>query len=720
MHIRLKSSCNVRYFFWIAAALVLILAICAAPPLRAAGNPAFSSPLNISNDGAGNFPQIIVDSSGNIDVAFADASPSFPPCTVRQPCTWTGILKFVRSTDGGKSFSPPIILTSTGAGPFRMALESECTIDMAYFEGADVLFAQSVDCGKSFTPAHVTSTGNMSPGVDMEMVVSGGVAQVAWQVGLTDPNVPKLYYTKGNAKNGFPTPSLLATQPSGVMGLIGMAMSKGTADILWWAGEFHFDVFLSLNGGAPTSVAAGAIGTGPFFSVDPAGNVDVAWEEHDDVNGNNVIHFVRANGQTGAFGSVQTVAIGAVPGIAADPQGNIGLAWGVFSVVFSRSKDGGTTFSAPVTVGPAMSGSVSLPPQIVLPNTSFAGVAWVQGSDLWFNSSSDSGSTFSSPTNITNNQSSPSALQIITDSPGDVLMVWSENDAKGHDVFFARSGMTQSTSGGISGSVAPTSATIAVGASATFDVSLKSTGGFAGTVDLACGGAPSGVNCSFAPSHVGLAADGTASSALTVQVSAKPSLVPPNGMSRNAPLLTSPSIFAKLAQGIAPNARLAVFLLAFLSALLAVILGGRDSQRTLNLPAWLRWRAKSLSFSNWVTERFFITCRGRVLTMPSSLAALVLVLVLAAGLLSCGGTTSKSTSTTVAGTAGTTGTTGTGGMGGAGGTSGMGGSGGSGGSGGGTGGGTSGSGSSVTVQLTVQAQSAGATTNLGTVSITVP
>jgi uncharacterized membrane protein YgcG len=75
----------------------------------------------------------------------------------------------------------------------------------------------------------------------------------------------------------------------------------------------------------------------------------------------------------------------------------------------------------------------------------------------------------------------------------------------------------------------------------------------------------------------------------------------------------------------------------------------------------------------------------------AGLAAFALVLVFAVGLISCGGTTSRGSSSGGA----TTSTTG------------------------GTSGGSGGTGS-VTTQVTVQAQSAGATANLGTISITVP
>ena len=82
-------------------------------------------------------------------------------------------------------------------------------------------------------------------------------------------------------------------------------------------------------------------------------------------------------------------------------------------------------------------------------------------------------------------------------------------------------------------------------------------------------------------------------------------------------------------------------------------------------------------------------------------AALAFVLMLAIGLVSCGGATKSNTPSS----AGSTGATvGTGGSSGSGGT-------------GGTGGGGS---NAVSTQFAVQAQSGGATVSLGTISITVP
>ena len=244
-------------------------------------------------------------------------------------------------------------------------------------------------------------------------------------------------------------------------------------------------------------------------------------------------------------------------------------------------------------------------------------------------------------------------------------------------------------SGGIKGSVSPTSATVSVGSSADFTVNLTSTGGFAGKVGLVCSGAPSGIGCTFNPGLVNLAAGGGANSIMTVQVSAKPSI------STNEPQPANPSAFPWRNVPIV-GMGLAMFaaLLFSFGVILRHGLAGPDE---------------------FLFSPSRIACRSR--SCVAGLAAFVFAFVLAAGLISCGGTTNRTTSTSGGGTTGTAGTGGAGGTGGTGGSGGMGGTGGTGGAGGGTGG----SGSAVTTQFTVQAQSSGgATFDIGTVSITVP
>jgi hypothetical protein len=224
----------------------------------------------------------------------------------------------------------------------------------------------------------------------------------------------------------------------------------------------------------------------------------------------------------------------------------------------------------------------------------------------------------------------------------------------------------------------PTSATIAAGSSSNFQVAMDSAGGFAGPVTLVCSGAPSGMHCGFVPPQPTLAANGSATSTLTVQVASKPagSMIPhaprnfPGPVSRNVQL-TDIGIAMLVAT---------LFMIALPKRIFRVLRVDGDGARGFGMMA--------------------------------------LIVFVALGLLSCGGATTTSSTSGGGGTGVTS--AGTGGA--SGGASGTGGTSGTGSGGGGTGGGTGGTGgsTSVTTQFMVQAQSGGATVNVGTVSITVP
>jgi hypothetical protein len=118
--------------------------------------------------------------------------------------------------------------------------------------------------------------------------------------------------------------------------------------------------------------------------------------------------------------------------------------------------------------------------------------------------------------------------QIAADASGSVYASWQGSSGSGSDILLNgdSSGLQASATfnlSAVTASVSPASAVINVGGSATFNLSLNSTNSVPGTVSLACGGVPSGVSCSFNPSSLSLAANGTASSALSVSVSLKPS-----------------------------------------------------------------------------------------------------------------------------------------------------------------------------------------------------
>jgi hypothetical protein len=69
----------------------------------------------------------------------------------------------------------------------------------------------------------------------------------------------------------------------------------------------------------------------------------------------------------------------------------------------------------------------------------------------------------------------------------------------------------------LTGSVTPTATTISVGASASFQVTVASTGGFGGQLGLTCS-APAGVTCTFSPTSTTLPVNGRATAILTMKV----------------------------------------------------------------------------------------------------------------------------------------------------------------------------------------------------------
>jgi uncharacterized repeat protein (TIGR01451 family) len=218
--------------------------------------------------------------------------------------------------------------------------------------------------------------------------------------------------------------------------------------------------------------------------------------------------------------------------------------------------------------------------------------------------------------------------------------------------------------GTITANVTPgTSATIAAGSSANFTLSLASTNGVSGLVSFGCVGIAATLNCTFSPSQATVPASGPVTTMLTVAVNAKPS----SSSVHNGPpeFWPNPSV-------------LQLVLAALLFLMIPVITAYR--RKDVNLAVLTRW-------------------------LPA------LALVLAIGLVSCGGKTTTGSAGSSGGSAGSSSTTST-----SSGTAGD--SGGS--SGSGTSGGAGGNSSPVTTQFTVQAQSGSVAVDLSTLTVTVP
>jgi len=133
------------------------------------------------------------------------------------------------------------------------------------------------------------------------------------------------------------------------------------------------------------------------------------------------------------------------PQTAVDSSGNVFAVWeddtsNNSNILFSRSIDGGATFSAPVN----LSNSKRFPfdPHITVDSQGGINVVWNDdpsgNPDIFFSRSTDHGLTFSAPVNVSHDPDDSSSPQVATDSVGNIFVVW-ESDTGVLGVLFSRS-----------------------------------------------------------------------------------------------------------------------------------------------------------------------------------------------------------------------------------------------------------------------------------------
>ncbi|HEY2234824.1 MAG TPA: hypothetical protein VGK01_15240, partial [Candidatus Angelobacter sp.] len=88
---------------------------------------------------------------------------------------------------------------------------------------------------------------------------------------------------------------------------------------------------------------------------------------------------------------------------------------------------------------------------------------------------------------------------------------------------------------GVSSTISSKSATIPVGSSSTFNLSLSSQNGLTDMFAFSCPGLPAGLSCTFNPATGTLPVNGTLSTALTVSVTSRPASTTLLSVYRNGP-----------------------------------------------------------------------------------------------------------------------------------------------------------------------------------------
>src|SRR2546422_824408 len=225
--------------------------------------------------------------------------------------------------------------------------------------------------------------------------------------------------------------------------------STGSINIVWLDNTpGNYDIFFSRSsdGGATFSTPENLSNDpgdseNPQIVVDSTGNINVVWQ--DNPPGNWQILFTRSSDGGATFSTPKNISNdprgAGNPYMAVDSGGNINVAWVSSPTVlpniisFSRSSDGGATFSTPITLSTMPSGDA----QIAIDSSGNINVVWTF-SDIFFSRSSDGGATFSTPQNLSNDLRAW-APQIATDSSGNINVIWTDNTPGNYDIFFSRS-----------------------------------------------------------------------------------------------------------------------------------------------------------------------------------------------------------------------------------------------------------------------------------------
>lgn len=514
---------------------------------------AFSAPAQVSADmAAPGEPQVAVAPNNSTYAVWSDQAGA---------CTASGCNRdvfFSRSVSGG-AFSTPLDLSNNGnASNPQLALGSDGSINIAWTGGSVLDFTRSTDGGGTFSsPLNIAGVTNPSlaftaAGYHALLADSSGNIDLVW----SDSNSSQVYFARStNAGVSFSSPLNISNYSSGAFSPTLAADASGI-DVVWQgsvAGDNPYDLFFtrSTDGGASFSVAKDISNAevGAYFDqigTEPSGSIDIAW----DSNCPNLsvckvvssdVFFTRSTDGGTTFSAPSQVtntqgqaAISRVL-LAIDGAGNVNLAWpqvmsGSSNAFFSRMNAGSSSFSSPRQIASAFPAAIAVD---AAGNIDIAAAS----TDVFALRSTDAGATFTS-TNITNGSigNNPDSVELVlaANSAGSVTVGWpSENQTSSKWDIFASTSTVQSSGSGAPSSAATFSITAAPGAltisapglSAATTLTFTSNNGFAGSGMLGsatCGTAASQkIACMLTPFV--LPANGAATALLTVTTTASSS-----------------------------------------------------------------------------------------------------------------------------------------------------------------------------------------------------
>ena len=256
-----------------------------------------------------------------------------------------------------------------------------------------------------------------------------------------------------SASVGFTSPTRISSSTDN--STIPQLIVSGNNVYLGWidhtAGKFGAILAKSNDGGSSfeKQVDLGNVNSGAPDNIRIAefqGNVYSVWQSYS--ANKSSIAFAKSSDNGTTFSSPKQISDpakdSAFPQIAAYGN-NVYVTWlgrttnDVTNVFFTKSSDGGATFSTPIAIT-AHSGNSGVPK--IYANANNVYLMWEDNSaknfDVYLSTSSDSGNTFDAPVDISNNAGDSGAPQMIVDG-NNIYATWMDFTPGNFDVMFSKS-----------------------------------------------------------------------------------------------------------------------------------------------------------------------------------------------------------------------------------------------------------------------------------------
>lgn len=412
--------------------------------LAYAESPGFTNAVNLSSASSDSeLPHVVVSSDGIFAIWVETHSGKSD-------------VFFSKSIDGGNTFVNPIDLSesTTSQSNYPQLVETGSSIFVVWQSSLSgnsaIMMAKSLDGGTSFDkPVFISDQSKLS--AFPQMASADNHVYISW-IEKSENNSTNIVFAKSDDKgNSFGAP-MYVTQGTGNSGIPKISVDSSQVYLTWEDdSKGNYEVFLSRsvdNGNsfqAPVDISTNTGQSGTPEVVVSQNNVYAVWM--DDTPGNYDILFTKSADGGKTFSKPVNISNdkkdSGYPQIAVW-KNNVYLTWtqtmtgANYDVYFAKSSDNGDTFETPINLSNNFGSSGW--PKIASDGNVY--VSWVDSTpgkfDIFITKSTDGGATFESPTNLsnTNNESYENDMAALNNT---VYMVWQEGQRGNHTVVFSKS-----------------------------------------------------------------------------------------------------------------------------------------------------------------------------------------------------------------------------------------------------------------------------------------